>query len=197
MCIYHRKSKKADSWGGLKLLHLTELLYTCVHLLLLYESSAFNCAKGGKGNRGRNVGDTQTCSNVVSMWAVTVPNSSWAAPTKSVFVCIFITGVVGSKGDKSRFKKKQWVYSKHSRVCHTLFDQIGGHICTWNMFFLLFFCTKCAYEDKEHDKVLRSLITRVFFCPLVLINQAKLQSVQNHLFIFWDVARNGFLLEIL
>lgn len=76
------------------------------------------------------MGDTQTSSNVVSMWAVTVPNSSWAAPTKSVFVCIFMTGVVGSKGDKSRLKKKQWGYSKHSRGCRTFFDQIGGHIWT-------------------------------------------------------------------
>lgn len=136
MCIYHRKGKKADSWDGLKLLHLTELHYTCVILLLLYESSSFNCAKRGIGNRGRNVGDTQTCSMVVRMWAATIPNSSRAAPTKSVFVCIFITGVVSSKGDKTDLKK-QWVYSKHSSVCtvcdasNTLFEQVGGLICTF------------------------------------------------------------------
>lgn len=61
------------------------------------------------------MGDTQTCSMVVSMWAATIPNSSRAAPTKSVFVCIFITGVVGSKGDKTDLKK-QWVNSKHMLV---------------------------------------------------------------------------------
>lgn len=32
-----------------------------------------------------------------------------------------------------------------------------------------------------------SLITLVFFCPMVLINQAKLQSVQNHLFFFSEM----------
>lgn len=65
------------------------------------------------------MGNTQTCSMVVSMWAATIPNSSRTAPTKSVFVCIFITGAVGSKGDKTDLKK-QWVYSKHSSVCHTV-----------------------------------------------------------------------------
>lgn len=95
-------------------------LHLC--LLFLYESSTFNCAKGGIGNSGRNVGDTQTCSMVVSMWAATIPNSSWTAPTKSFFVCIFITGVEGSKGDKTDLKKKKhWVYAKHSSVrCATL-----------------------------------------------------------------------------
>ena len=81
---------------------------------------------------------------------------------------------------------------------NTLFDQIGGHICTGNSSFglLFLFCTKCAYEDWKHNKVLLSLITLVFFCPLVLVTQAKLQSVQNHLFIFWDLAKNLFFLFI-
>lgn len=78
----------------------------------------FNCAKGGTGQSGKNVGDARTCSMLVSIWAATIPNSSRAAPTKSVFVCIFITGEVGSKGDKRDFKK-QCVYSKDSSVCHT------------------------------------------------------------------------------
>lgn len=94
--------------------------------------------------------------------------------------------------------KKSSGYTQNTVVCAILSltklaDIFVHEIC----FFVVFFCTKCAYEDKEHDKVLWLLITRVFFCPLVLINQAKLQSVQNHLFIFWNVARNGFLLEIL
>lgn len=51
-------------------------------------------------------------------------------------------------------------------------------------------CTKYAYKDEGHYKVLLVLVINYtfFFCPMVLINQAKLQSVQNHLFIFCDVA---------
>lgn len=49
-------------------------------------------------------GDTHTCSAVVSNCAVTIPNISRTAPAKSVFVCIFITGVVGSRGDTKKDK---------------------------------------------------------------------------------------------
>lgn len=66
------------------------------------------------------MGDTQTCSMVVSMWAATIPNSSWTAPTKSVFVCIFITGVVGSKGDKTDFFFKSTGYTQNTAVCAIL-----------------------------------------------------------------------------
>lgn len=59
----------------------------------------------GEGTEvGMCKGDTQTCSAVVSICAATIPNGSGAAPTKSVFVCIFITGVVRSRGDKERDK---------------------------------------------------------------------------------------------
>ena len=49
-------------------------------------------------------GDTQTCSAAVSICAATIPNGSRTAPAKSVFVCIFITGVVGSRGDTRKDK---------------------------------------------------------------------------------------------
>lgn len=65
-------------------------------------------------------GDTQTCSAVVSICAATIPNSSRTAPAKSVFVCIFITGVVGSRGGDKKKDKIAVVQSKHSSVCHTV-----------------------------------------------------------------------------
>lgn len=55
-------------------------------------------------NRTGIEGDTQTCSAVVSICAATIPNSSRTAPAKSVFMCIFITGVVGSGGDTKKIK---------------------------------------------------------------------------------------------
>lgn len=71
---------------------------------LFHDSSRFTFVSKGRGTEVGMKGDTQTCSAVVSICATTVPNISWTAPAKSVFVCIFITGVVGSRGDTKKIK---------------------------------------------------------------------------------------------